>query len=47
MRQAPQAEIEDLVDGPVGLLGEHILADDTEVGGTRLDIGGNVGRVAS
>ena len=37
------AEVEELVDGAVALLGEHVLAGDPEVGSARLDVGRHVG----
>ena len=40
---AAEAEVEQLVDGPVGLLEQHVLAGDADVGGAGLDVGGNVG----
>ena len=43
----PEAEVEQLVDVALGVLGEHVLAGDAEVGGARLDVGRHVGRAAS
>ena len=40
---AAVAEVEQLVDGPVGLLEQHVLAGDADVGGAGLDVGGHVG----
>ena len=39
----PEAEVEQLVDGAVGLLQQDVLARDADVGGARLDVGGHVG----
>jgi hypothetical protein len=41
---AAKAEVEQLVDLALVLLEQHILADDADVGGAMLDIGGHVGR---
>ena len=38
-----EAEVEQLVDDPVALLEQHVLAGDPEVGGAGLDVGGDVG----
>ena len=40
---APVAEVEQLVDVALGLLHEHVLAGDADVGGAGLDVGGDVG----
>ena len=39
-----EPQVEQLVDRPLGLLGEHVLAGDPEVGGAGLDVGRHVGR---
>ena len=39
----PEPEVEQLVDRALGLLGEHVLARDPEVGGAGLHVGGDVG----
>ena len=39
----PEAEVEQLVDVALGVLGEHVLAGDPEVGGARLDVDRHVG----
>ena len=41
---APVAQIEELVEDPVGLLHQDVLAGDPEVGRSRLDVGGHVRR---
>jgi hypothetical protein len=41
--QRPVAEVGELVDLALDLLGEHVLARDAEVGGARLDVGRHVG----
>ena len=40
---AAEAEVEQLVDDAVGLLEQHVLAGDADVGGAGLDVGGHVG----
>ena len=39
-----EPQVEQLVDRPLGLLGEHVLPRDPEVGGAGLDVGRDVGR---
>ena len=36
------AEVDELVQLALGLLHQHVLAGDSEVGGARLDVGGDV-----
>ena len=43
IRQCAEAEVEQLVDHPVGLLEQDVLAGDADVGGARLDVGRDVG----
>ena len=38
-----EVQVEQLVDDPVALLQQHVLAGDPEVGGAGLDVGGHVG----
>ena len=45
--QRPEAEVEQLVDAALALLGQHVLARDAEIGGARLDVGGDVATAAS
>ena len=40
---AAEAEVEQLVDDAVGLLEQHVLAGDADVGGAGLDVGRHVG----
>ncbi len=40
---ATEAEVEQLVDDAVGLLEQHVLAGDADVGGAGLDVGRHVG----
>src|SRR4051812_20666684 len=40
----PEAEVEQLVALALGLLGEHVLAGDPDVGRSRLDVGRHVAR---
>ena len=44
---AAEAEVEQLVDDPVGLLEQHVLAGDADVGGAGLDVGRARRRAAS
>ena len=44
MRQRAEAEVEQLVDLALGLLEQHVLAGDPDVGRAVLDVGGHVAR---
>ena len=41
---ATEAEVGELVDGPIRLLDQHVLAGDPEVRGSRLDVRRHIGR---